>query len=113
MDAEQRERQRLAKLRKAQIAARDPGSSKIKGYDWAKHAAKPKPKQKPFLIDFFDILPNRWKGALLGFGFGAIIALFLWFLLPDEWKALLIIPLLVGAVVGMVVGKVMQNDVLR
>lgn len=48
----QDEREHLQRQRDRQLAARDPGSSKIRGYDWAKHTEKARQhKPKPFFQD--------------------------------------------------------------
>ena len=109
---EQDEKERIRRIHDAQIAQRDPGDSKIPGYDWAKHAAKPKPKPKPLLLDMWDILPSRWKGALYGVIFGAVIGVILLFVLPRDWHIMAVIPMLLAGVVGMILGKLMQPDPL-
>ena len=110
---EANERDRLSRLREAQLNARDPGESKIKGYDWKKHYAKPKPKPKPLVVELFDILPTRWKGAFFGVLFGAVLGAFLLFLLPTEWDLMAVVPVLICGIGGMVVGKVLQEDIPR
>jgi hypothetical protein len=110
---EQDDKDRIRRIREAQLSARDPGSSKIPGYDWGKHAAKPKPKPKPLLLDLWDILPSRWKGALYGVILGAILGVILLFVLPGEWRVLALIPVLIAGIAGMVLGKLFQNDVLK
>ncbi|NWF68033.1 MAG: hypothetical protein HXY40_03015 [Chloroflexi bacterium] len=107
---------RLQRLRDAQIKARDPGTSKIKGYDWGKHAQRAKQiqkaRQKPLLRDLYDLLPGRWKGALAGLLLGALLAALLYFLLPGEWKIAALLPLLICAVAGFIIGKTTDNTVL-
>lgn len=109
MSQEQRERERLRKLKEAQINARDPGTSKIKGYDWAKHAAKPLPKKRSALGEFWYTLPLRWKGAVRGMAFGAVLAIILVILLPGEWDFLALVPLLLCGIVGMILGLMFQE----
>ncbi len=114
MNSEQKERERLKRLREQQIASRDPGPSKIRHFDWSTTGKKPITRPpKPFLVELWEILPNRWKGALYGFLFGAVIAAFLLFLLPDEWDILAVVPLLIASVVGMVIGKLFQEEIPR
>ncbi len=111
----QDERERLQRQRDRQLAARDPGSSKIRGYDWAKHTEKARQRrQKPFLQDLWEMIPGRWKGALMGLLFGLVIAVFLALLLPGELRVLAVLPLLICAIVGMVIGKlVLQEERFR
>ena len=106
------DKERAKRLRDRRIAERHPGESKIKGYDWARHAAKPKPKQKPFLIELFDIMPGRWKGAAMGVAFGAILGLILMLVVSEELRALALLPILMCGMGGMVIGKLMQDDSL-
>ena len=109
---QQNDKDRIRRIRESQLAARDPGSSKIPGYDWAKHAAKPKPKPKPLLLDLWDILPSRWKGAFYGVILGAILGVILLFVLPGELRVLALIPVLIAGIIGMVLGRIFQDDTL-
>lgn len=110
MNTKETHRQRLQRLHDAQIAARDPGDSQIRGYDWAKHAAKPIPKQKPLLMEFYALLPARWKGILFGVIFGGIIGIVLVAALPYELHAMALLPMLICGIVGMVIGAMMQEN---
>lgn len=109
------EKERLRKIRDAQIAARDPGDSKIKGYDWKKHSKKHanRPKEKPLMVEMFYIMPTRWKGALIGLVGGGILGLILALLLTGEAQVLASLPPLVGFVAGMVLGMALQNDPVK
>lgn len=106
------EQERIRRLRDAQIHSRDPGVSKIRHYDWAKHAAKPKKKQPPLLVEMFSLLPSRWKGALLGPLFGSMIGILVMLFVPDDLDALALLPVMICGVVGMILGKLFQNDTL-
>lgn len=109
----------VEKIKKAQIAARDPGPSKIKGYDWSKHNKKAQriakqKKEKSFIADFFEILPNRWKGAIYGLLFGGLIAAFLAVVvLAPEMRLLALVPLLFGGLVGFILGKLFEEKIPR
>jgi hypothetical protein len=106
--------ERARKIRDAQLSARDPGVSKIKGYDWSQHAKRGttihKSRQKPLLADLFDILPPRWKGAVIGIAIGLIplVAARIW--LTGEWVILGLVGLLVCTIIGFVVGAATQTD---
>jgi hypothetical protein len=111
------ERERLQRLRDAQIAARDPGPSKIPGYDWQQHArrgqeikAKRQAEQKPLLVELFLLLPGRWQGAVYGVLVGLIPAIPAYLLLSDEMSLLAVIPLIVCGIVGYVLGAVLEPD---
>jgi hypothetical protein len=50
--------------------------------------------------------PGRWRGALYGVLFAALIGIFLFIVvLGDELKILAAVPLVLGGVLGYVVGK--------
>jgi hypothetical protein len=108
---------RAQRIRDAQIKARDPGVSKIKGYDWGKHAKRvqaiKKANEKPFLVDLYDLLPSRWKGALIGVVLGLIPLIAAQIFLEGEWKLLGLLPLMIFGVVGFVIGKTTQNELPR
>ena len=111
MDA--KERKRLQRIQEAQIAARHPGDSKIRNYDWAKHAAKPQPKKPPWYLATFLLIPKRWRGAMIGLLLGSIFAIVLIVSLPAELDVLALLPLLICGVVGFVLGAVLQDDVKK
>jgi len=104
---------RLQRIRDAQIKARDPGPSKIRNYDWDKHAKlASRYKQRPLLTDFILSMPYRWRGLLMGLCFGAGVAFFLdILLLGDDTHVLLLIPILVALLIGYVIGKIMEDPV--
>jgi hypothetical protein len=111
------ERERLQRLRDSQIASRDPGPSKIPGYDWQQHAqrgqqirAKRQADQKPLLIELFLLLPGRWRGAIYGLLVGLIPAIPARLLLSDEMVMLAVVPLIVCGIAGYVLGAVMEPD---
>lgn len=114
------EKERLRQIRQQQMHARDPGDSKIKGYDWSTHnkkakriaAQKRKQQQRFILFEIWDILPGRWKGVAYGLLFGGVIAAILLLFLPAEWRGLVLLPLLICAIGGMVLGKTMEDDIL-
>jgi hypothetical protein len=111
------DRDRAQRLSDAQIKARDPGVSKIKGYDWSKHAKRAqeikKANEKPFLVDLYNLLPSRWKGALIGVVLGLIPLIAAQFFLEGEWKLLGLLPLMIFGVVGFVIGKTTQDELPR
>lgn len=106
-----KERKRIEDIQRKQIASRDPGPSKIRGYDWSKHTAKAqriakKKQDTPLLVELFDILPNRWRGMMMGLAFMGVVSAFLWFVvLNDDWKFLVLLPLMIGGIVGYILGK--------
>jgi hypothetical protein len=109
--------ERAQRIRDAQLSARDPGASKIKGYDWSKHNERgkqvQKSRQKPLLADLFDILPPRWKGAVIGLGIGIVPLVAAKIFLTGEWVILGLVGLLVCAIVGFIIGAATQNDVAK
>lgn len=117
MPAQETEKQRVERLKKQQIAARNPGTSKIRGYDWDKHnqkAARVKKKQQetPLLVEFWDLVPERWRGALYGLLFGLVIGAFLFIVvLGDDLKLLAAVPLILGGIIGYIVGKSTETKV--
>lgn len=109
-----KEKERLKKIREAQIKARDPGSSKICNYDWGKHAQLAERKQKMTLRTLFLDLPGRWQGAMAGFFFGTGLAIFMNILfLTDTTRLLVFIPMIISMIIGFVVGKSTEDDPMQ
>lgn len=112
------ERDRLQRIREQQIKARDPGKSKIPGYDWQQHAARGrainasrrKKAERPWVVRTYELLPGRLKGAVIGLWVGAFPAIAGLILLSGEWKMLAIIPPMVFAVLGYLIGMMMEPD---
>lgn len=112
------DRERLRRIQERQLADRNPGDSKIKGYDWDKHfekkhqvdARRKKEAARPLLFMLWEALPPRWKGFGYGFGLGTIVGVPLLFLAPPEWRMVFVIPPLLGAVMGMFLGKALDSD---
>lgn len=112
------EKERARRLKQSQVSMRSPGESKIRGYDWSKHdkkakrvaAEKKKHAQRPLLIQIWEVLPGRWRGAVYGLIFGALCDIPLLLMLSSEWRGLALIPPLICGIVGMVVGKTMQQE---
>lgn len=118
MGTDPKEQARLEKIRQQQIAARHPGASKIKGYDWSKHNKRSKEiaksRQKPLWRELYELLPMRWRGAIIGIVFGLIVSAFLVVVvLSPDLVFLALIPPLIGGIVGMVVGKTLQDDPIK
>ncbi|MFN8372613.1 MAG: hypothetical protein U0694_07015 [Anaerolineae bacterium] len=115
MSSNRQEQERIQRLRDAQIRARDPGTSKIKGYDWAKHGKRAaeikKSRQKPLLLEVLDIMPPRWKGAAMGVALGLIPLIAAQIFLQGDWKILGLLPILVFGIVGFVIGKTTQDEI--
>lgn len=112
MSPEERERQRVARLRQQQVSARDPGPSKIRGYDWGQHAKKGsqlRKNQKPFLVEFVRIIPTRWKGVILGLLLSLIAVVAILALTPPELNLLAVVPPLLFGMSGYVLGVVLQD----
>ena len=108
MMSSNKERERIQRLRDAQINQRNPGESKIRGYDWSAHAKRgqqiKKKTQKPLLADLYAVLPSRWKGALAGFAVGLVPLLAGQIFLEGDWKLLGLVGMLVCLIVGFVIG---------
>lgn len=106
-------KERLKRIQEAQIKARDPGSSIIRNYDWAKHAKLgSRHKQRSYVADFFLSMLYRWRGLLMGFCFGAGIGFLLnALLLNEETRLLALVPVLITSIIGYVVGRVMEDPV--
>jgi hypothetical protein len=111
------ERERARRILEQQLKARDPGVSKIKGYDWDKHAKRSKQiqksRQKPLLVDLYDVLPRRWKGALWGGIVGLLPLIAGLIFLTGHWQVLGLLGLMICGVVGFVIGKVTQDEIRR
>jgi hypothetical protein len=111
------ERERLQRLRDAQVKARDPGPSKIRNYDWQKHAArgraiqaKRKAQEKPFLIELYTLLPKRYQSAVIGVVIGLIPAIIGRLVLSGDWVLLAIVPLIVFGIIGYGIGSSLEPD---
>lgn len=112
------ERERLQRLRDQQIKARDPGDSMIPGYDWKRHAehgrkivAKQRRQaRKPFLLALYEVMPGRAQGAVFGFLVLAIPSVAGLLFVHGEWQMLLIIPPLIGAGMGYLIGMMLEPD---
>lgn len=66
--------------------------------------------QKPLLVALYEALPGHVQGALIGFLIGAIPAVAGLFLLSGEWRTLMIIPPLVLAGMGYLIGMMLEPD---
>ncbi len=112
-----KERERIQRLRDAQINQRNPGESKIRGYDWAAHAKRgqqiKKKTQKPLLVDLYQVLPSRWKGALVGFAVGLVPLLAGQIFLEGDWKLLGLVGMLVCLIVGFVIGAATTYETVK
>ena len=115
------EKERARRIRQAQIADRDPGDSKIKGYNWDRHYQKKRrvDKQKtrdaerPLVIVLWETLPTRWRGFAYGLLVGTIIGVIVIFVVPPELRVLMVIPQGLGMIIGLAVGKVMEEPPLK
>lgn len=117
MSSNREEQERAQRLRDAQLRQRDPGTSKIKGYDWAKHGKRAaqikKSRQKPLIVEIADLLPPRWKGAVIGVLLGLIPLIAAQIFLQGEWKILGLLPIVIFGVVGFILGKTTQDEIPR
>jgi hypothetical protein len=108
MMSSNKERERIQRLHDAQINQRNPGESKIRGYDWSAHARRGqeirKKTRKPLPVEIFEVLPSRWKGALAGFLVGLLPLIAGQIFLEGDWKILGVLGTLVCLVVGFIVG---------
>lgn len=105
MNDEERERQRLQRLRDSQVRSRDPGPSKIRHYDWSNQ--RQRPRENPLHM-IFGVIPTRVRGLAFGLLFGIVLALLIVVLAPSlEIIGVLLIP--VAAVVGWIIGIAIQS----
>ena len=94
--------ERIQRLRAARLKDRDPGA-KIK-VQWKGQSAR---KQEPLLKEIWSVFPGRVQGALVGIAFYFVAQM----ALPDEWKSLCgLTVILLAVVLGMIIGKVMDKD---
>ena len=107
MSNEEQERERARRVLESQIKARDPGPSKITHYDWSKHKKPPK-KQEPLLVETYHLLPNRYRGLAIGALIGLVLGILLKLVLPAQLGLLAILPILICAIVGWVLGKLLE-----
>ena len=106
MNAEERERQRLQRLRDQQIRARDPGPSKIPHYDWVHQRARPR---RSLRREILDAVPTRFRGLVFGLLFGIGIAILIGLFAPAlDVLGVLAIP--ISMIVGWVLGAVIQSQ---
>lgn len=107
---EAEEKRRVEALINQQIEGRHPGDSKIRHYDWQKHAARPQPKKVPFYIEWYTVMGRRFQGALMGLLLGlCVTVLLVAYVLPPAWSLLGILPILTFGIVGWVLGAVLQD----
>jgi hypothetical protein len=115
LSPEEQERQRVARLRQQQIGARDPGPSKIRGYDWGKAAQRTKAiqkkKQRPFIAELFDVFPTRWKGVIYGLLLSIVPTLVIIAMTQDVWRVLALLPPLIFGIGGWVLGSLFQEKI--
>ncbi len=112
--SQQKDKAEIERLRRKQLNQRDPGESKIRGYDWSKHDKRSKEvrarNKKPLLVEVIEALPGRWRGMFNGLLFMGVLSAFLAIVvLPSDWDFLVLIPLLMGAAVGFIVGKATET----
>jgi hypothetical protein len=106
------EKERLKRIREAQIKARDPGSSKIRNYDWSEHAKLAAREKRSNLRELFLSIKYRWRGMLMGFFFGAGLALIMnALLLTDTTRLLALVPILISLVIGFVIGRTLEDPI--
>ncbi|MBL8130263.1 MAG: hypothetical protein JNL42_00270 [Anaerolineae bacterium] len=103
MNREEQERQRVAALRRQQVRDRAPRANKaLRGQPGQK-------KQRPLLIELFDLLPARWKGALIGLAVALVPSFVISGATSGDQRLLSVIPLLGLIAVGFVGGTLLQN----
>jgi hypothetical protein len=104
---EERERERVRRLRDQRLQRHDPGA-KIKGVNWdPQRKEKPKPM---FPFSLLQGMPARVQGAIIGLVLGLVIFLMAVFALPGELKILSILAILLGGVVGMIIGAATDQE---
>lgn len=115
------DKERARRIRRAQIADRDPGDSKIRGYNWDKHyqkkrrvdRQKKRDAERPLVIVLWEALPTRWRGFLYGLVIGTLIGVVLILMVPPELRILMVIPQGVGMILGLAVGKAMEDPPVK
>lgn len=115
LSPEEQERQRVARLRQQQIGTRDPGPSKIRGYDWSKAADRTKKiqkqKQRPLIVELFEVLPSRWRGGVYGCLLSIIPTLVIAGMTQGDFRVLALLPPLIFGIGGFVVGSLFQEKI--
>ena len=114
------EKERARRIRQAQIADRDPGDSKIKGYNWDRHYHKKREvdKQKKqaaerlLVFVLWESLPTRWRGFAYGLVVGTIIGIIVVLIVPPEWRPLIVVPQGLGMILGLIIGKAVEEPPL-
>ena len=97
-------RERIAQTQQRQINERAPRPLAAMN---GKKAAKK--KQRPLLIELFDILPARWKGILLGLLLSLGPSYLISLNTTGDARLLSVAPLLGFILVGFIVGLAVQN----
>ena len=114
MNSDDKERRRAEQLSREQLKARDPGASKIRGYDWSQHARKgaaQNKKRKPFLAELFGLFPGRWKGVMIGFPLALVPTVLIISVTEGEWRVLALLPPLIFCISGYVLGGVTEKHI--
>ena len=106
MNDEERERQRLQRLRDQQIRTRDPGPSKIRHYDWSNQRPRPRRSLRRELL---DAVPTRFRGLVFGLLFGIGVAILIAVVAPNQ-DVLGVLAIPISMVVGWLLGAVIQSQ---
>lgn len=103
------DRDRLKRLRDAQLAARDPQVKQRKLQRTI--AEKHRRAARPFTWGkFWSEIPHRWRGVLFGGLIGVLITVGLPFILPQPWATLLAaLALLFCAIFGFLLGRAIDT----
>ena len=97
-------RERIAHTQQRQISERAPRP--LTAMNGKKTAKK---KQRPLLIELFDILPARWKGITLGLLLSLAPSYLISLNTTGDARLLSIAPIFGFILIGFIVGLVAQN----
>ena len=100
---EVQQQQRLARIRQKQLQERAPKANK------AMRGAPARKKQRPLLIELFDIFPVTWKGVILGLIVGLLPSYLISVSTTGTQKLLTLVPLLGCMVAGYVIGVLLPR----
>ena len=105
MNDEQKELERLRRLRNQQIRSRDPGTKQRKLQHNITQQYQRTSKQMT-LGSAWATLHHRWKGLIIGLVFGIIVAVVLSLTTDESWTELIgILAIIMFALIGLVIGS--------
>ncbi len=109
-----RERERLRKLREEALRRRDPGSSKIPGYNWDRPSQIASRRQerlgKAKKEGGFSDLHPAWQGTLLGLLIGGVLSLLLLAVVSSQNQRFAAVPVVALTMLGFALGWAMYTQ---